>query len=100
MSAGSTHPLPRRPGPRFWPATRLGKFAVALAIANLVLVPSWRLMGPLGGLPEFAAGVAGGILALVAVTRRHERSISVVLAIVPLVLVALFVLAELLIGHS
>lgn len=99
-SAGSTGRLPRAPRRGFWPATRLGKCAVALAVAHVLLVPSWRLMGPLGAFPGLAAGAAGGGVALVAIIRRRERATSVFLAIVPLVLVALFVLAELLIGHS
>ena len=99
-SARPTHGLPSRPRRRFWPTTRLGTWAVGLAIANVLLVPSWRLMGPLGGLPGLVAGAAGGVLALVAIVRRRETSISVFVSVFPLALVALFVLAELLIGHS
>lgn len=99
-TARSTHRLPRRHRRPFWPTTRLGTWAVALAIANVLLVPSWRLLGPLGAFPGLAAGAIGGVVALVAIGRRRERATSVVLAVVPLVLVVLFVLAELLVGHS
>ena len=99
-TAGSTHGLPARHRRPFWPTTRLGKWAVALAIGNVVLMPSWRLLGPLGAFPGLAAGAIGGVLALVAISRRREHATSVMLAAVPLVLVTLFVLAELLAGHS
>jgi hypothetical protein len=82
------------------PTTRLGKWAVGLAAANVVLVLGWRLMGPLGAMPGFAFGLAGGIVALVGISRRGERAITVFAAIVPAVLVVLFILVELLIGHD
>lgn len=100
MTAGSTHRVPRRHRRSFWPTTPLGKLAVALAIANVLLVPSWRLLGSLGAFPGLAAGAIGGVVGLVAIIRHRERSTSVMLAVVPLVLVTLFVLAELLVGHS
>ena len=99
-TAGSTHGLPTRHRRPFWPTTRLGRWAVAFAIGNVLLMPSWRLLGSLGGFPGLAAGAIGGVLALVAITHRRERATSVMLAVVPLVLVVLFVLAELLVGHS
>jgi hypothetical protein len=98
-----THPeLPARGERRIavLPATRLGRWAVGLALANVVLVPSWSLLGPLGAFPGFACGLAGGITGLVAIFRRGERALTVYAAVVPLVLVVLFVLAELLIGHD
>ena len=99
-TAGSAQRLRRDRRRPFWATTPLGKWAVALALANVLLTPSWRLLGPLGAFPGLAAGAIGGIVALVAISRRRERAISVVLAVVPLVLVILFVLAELLVGHS
>ena len=99
-TAGSTHGVPAKRRRPFWPTTRLGKWAVALAIGNVVLGPAWRLFGPLGGFPGLVAGAGGGILALVAITRRREHATSVLLAVVPLVLVIFFVLGELLIGHA
>lgn len=82
------------------PTTRLGTWAVGLAAANIVLSFAWRLMGPLGALPGFACGLAGGIVALVAIVGRGERAITVFAATVPALLVVLFVLLELLVGHA
>lgn len=101
MASGTVHQrLPvekRRP---ILPTTRLGRWAVGLGVANVVLVLGWRLMGPLGGFPGFACGLAGGVVALVAIFRRGERAITVFAAIVPLVFVVLFVLLELIVGHD
>jgi hypothetical protein len=88
------------PRGRFRPATAVGRWAFGLAVANVVLMFAWRLMGPLGGFPGLVAGLAGGICALVAIIRYRDRAAAVVLAVVPFVLVVLFVLAELLIGHE
>lgn len=93
-------PVEARRGRAILPTTRMGKWAVGLAVANIVLMFGWRLMGPLGGFPGLAAGFAGGVVALFAITRRGERAVAVFAAIVPLVLVVVFVLAELLVGHD
>lgn len=82
-----------------FPAARLGWWAVGLAVASLVLVLAWSLT-PAGAFPGFVCGLAGGILALLAIFRRGERAISVFAAAVPLVMVVVFVLAELIIGHD
>ena len=82
------------------PTTRLGRWAVGLAVANVVLMFGWRLMGPLGGGPGLAAGLVGGSLALVALFKRGERALTVIAAVLPLVFVLAFVLAELLVGHD
>jgi hypothetical protein len=92
--------VPRRAPHPVLATTRLGRWAVWLGVANVVLVLGWRLMGPLGALPGFAAGLAGGVVGLVAVFRRGERAVAVLVAILPLVFVVVFVLAELLIGHD
>jgi cytochrome c oxidase subunit IV len=100
VTAGTLHrrvPRGRRP---FLPTTPLGKWAAWLAVAYVVLQFAWRLLGPLGAFPSFACGVAGGIVALVAVLRRGERAIAVYAAILPLLFVVVFVAAELLIGHD
>lgn len=91
--------IPKRRFP-ILPTTRLGRWAVRLAVATVVLNFSWRLMGPLGGAPALAAGLVGGSIALIAVLRRGERALTVFAAILPLVLVLAFVLAELLLGHG
>lgn len=82
------------------PTTRLGRWAVGLAAANVVLVLGWRLMGPLGAFPGFVFGLAGGVVALVAILRRGERAIAVFAALVPFLFVVAFVLGELLVGHD
>jgi hypothetical protein len=72
---------------------------VGFAAANVVLVPSWAVL-PGGAALGFACGLVGGALALVALLRRGERALLVFASIAPLVLVVLFVLAELLLGHD
>jgi hypothetical protein len=68
----------------FVPTTGLGRWAVCLAVASFTLVLAWRLIGPVGALPGFACGLAGGVVALLAIFRGGERAISVFAAIVPL----------------
>ncbi len=82
------------------PATQLGRWAVGLAAAAVVLVLAWRVMGPAGAVPGFVCGLAGGVVALVAIFRRGERAITVFAASVPFVFVVVFVLAELIVGHD
>jgi hypothetical protein len=92
------HPKTRRTP--VLPTTELGRWAAWLGVAFLVLQFSWRLMGPAGAFPSFACALAGGVLALVAIFRRGERAITVFVAVVPLVSVVAFVLAELIVGHD
>ena len=96
------HRLPSRKHRRFAiaPTTRLGKWAVGLAVASVVFNFTWRLMGPLGGFPSLTFGLVGGIVGLVAIFRRSERAASVFAALLPFVGVVLFLLAEFLIGHD
>lgn len=84
----------------FAPVTRIGKWAVGLLVAHVLLMFAWRLMGPLGAFPGMLVGLVGGIVALVAIIRFRERAITAFAAVVPLATVVLFVLAELLIGHD
>jgi 4-hydroxybenzoate polyprenyltransferase len=94
--------LPARRRRRFaiLPTTYLGKWALALAAASIVLLMSWTLMGRLGGIPGLVLGLAGGVVALVAIFRRGERAVTVFAALFPFLNVVGFVLAELLIGHD
>ena len=85
---------------RFLPTTRLGTWAVGLAVASIFLQPTWMLLGPVGGFPGLLAGLIGGVVALVAILRRSERAISVFIALVPFVGVIVFVLGEFLVGHD
>jgi hypothetical protein len=81
------------------PTTRLGKWAVALAAGLFVLEPLWMVL-PGGGALGLLSGFAGGVVALVAITRKHERAILVFAALVPFALALAFVLAELFVGHE
>ena len=102
MTSGDVpRPLPgKRRRVALLPTTRLGKWAAGLAAASIVLNLGWRLMGPLGGFPSLVCGLAGGIVALVAILRRGERSIAAYAALVIFLNVVVFVLAELLVGHD
>jgi hypothetical protein len=62
-------------------------------------VLAWMIL-PGGAALGFAAGSAGGIVALDAIFRHRGRALTVFLAVVPLVQVVVFFLAELLIGHD
>jgi hypothetical protein len=66
----------------------------------VALLLGWPLLGRLGGIPALALGLAGGVVALVAILRRGERGLAVLAAFLPFASVALFVLAELLVGHE
>ena len=102
MSNGAVHqPLPAKKGRHIpmLPTTRLGRWAVRLAVGFPVLVLAWSIL-PGGAALGFASGLAGGVVALVAIFRRGERAITVFASVLPLVLVVAFVLAELLVGHD
>lgn len=103
MASGAVHQgQPVKKGRRMTilPTTPLGSWSLRLAVAAVVLVLGWRLMGPLGAAPGFALGLAGGVAALVAVLRRGERAITVFAALLPLAFVIAFLLAELIVGHD
>lgn len=80
------------------PSTRLGWWAVGLAVATIVLYFAWSIL-PGGGLPGQICGLVGGVLALIAVIRQHERSWLVFLSILPMFSVLFFILGEILIPH-
>ena len=96
-----------------WPGTRLGWWSVALAatflvlfiINSTVLMPSivevpWRqALLPFYGIAMLMCGLAAGIVGLIAVIRRHERSLLVWLAILPGLFVLFLVLGEFLVPH-
>lgn len=81
------------------PTTQLGRRAVGLAAAFVVLVPAWKVF-PGGAALGFACGLVGGVVALLAIVRHGERALAVFAAVVPLLLVVGFVAAELLVGHD
>lgn len=80
------------------PHTKLGWWAVWLAVASIVLVLAWSIL-PGGAWLGFLCGLAGGVMALIAVIRQQERSWLVFLSILPMVNVVIFIAAELLIPH-
>jgi multisubunit Na+/H+ antiporter MnhB subunit len=84
----------------FWkrPGTRLGWWAVGLAVAGFVLGFAWSIL-PGGGLLGLLCGLVGGVLALIAVIRQHERSWLVFLSILSLVSALFFLIGEFLIPH-
>ena len=80
------------------PGTRLGWWAVGFAAASIILNFSWSFL-PGGAILGFVCGLVGGVLAIIAVSRKQERSWLVFLSILPLVWVLLFFLGEFLIPH-
>ena len=84
----------------FWqrPSTRLAWWAAGLGAANVVFNFSWSIL-PGGAILGFICGLVGGVLALIAVIRQHERSWLVYLSIVPMFSVLFFLLGEFLIPH-
>jgi hypothetical protein len=99
IATGTVHEEPWTHRVAILPTTRPGWWAVGLALANVVLVLSWTIL-PGGAALGFLAGLAGGVVALVAIVRHRDRALAGFLAIAPPVLVVLFVLAELLISHE
>jgi len=95
------------------PHTRLGRWAVGLGILFVVLflinsfvfMPTssdapWRqVVLPFYGIFMLLCGLAAGIIGLVAVIRRHERSWLVWLTLLPGLLVLFLVLGEFLVPH-
>ena len=81
------------------PTTRLGRWAIIVGLGYFLFMPLWSFL-PGGAVLAFLCGIAGGVVAIVAVARRGERGLLAYAAIVPLVLVVAFILAELLIGHD
>ena len=80
------------------PSTRLGWWAVGLAVASIVLNFAWSIL-PGGAILGFICGLVCGVLALIAVIRQQERSWLVFLSVLPMFSVLFFTLAEFLIPH-
>ena len=83
------------PRSAFAPTTRLGEWAIGLAVVSVGLLLTWTVVGRIGGVAGLGCGLAGGVSAFVAIARRGERSPIVFLALAPFAMVAAFVLAEL-----
>jgi hypothetical protein len=77
-----------------FPTTDLGWWAVGLAVAFFPLVFGAALL-PRSAALAFVSGLGGGLLALVAIVRGRERAVSVFVALVPLAIVAAFLVTEL-----
>jgi len=89
------------------PSTKLGRWSVALLATfaaffiinstvftpSIVEVPRWQAFAAL------SCGLAAGIVGLIAVTRRHERSWLVWLAMLPGLMIVVFALGEFLAPH-
>jgi hypothetical protein len=105
----------------FGPTTRQGRWAVWLALVGFVVflvgtpvigllaaapIPSPLFEVLIGvnvvvlGFGSIGAFVAAGVLALFAILRRHERGVSVFLAVVPLLLLLAFVVLEFAFPHD
>jgi len=96
-----------------WPSTRPGWWSVGLAatfvvlliINFLVFMPAteeapWRqAVLPFYGIFMISCGFAAGVVGLIAVVRRRERSWLVWLTIPPGLFILVFVLGEFLVPH-
>ena len=109
-------PTPDQPSrQRFlgWPSTRLGWWSVGLSVLFSLLmflnnvifmglaedVPWRQTLLPFYGIGMMACGLAAGILAIIALTWRHERSLLVWLPLLSGLFVVLFILGEFLFPH-
>ena len=80
------------------PHSKLSWWAVGLAGASILLMFAWMFLPGGAGL-SFLCGLAGGVVALIAIVRQHERSWMVWLALLPMLNVFVFFLGEFLIPH-
>jgi hypothetical protein len=88
----------RRPRITILPATHLGWWAVGLTAAFFLLVFAATVV-PRGAAFGFVSGLAGGIVALMAIVRERERAVAVFAALVPLAIAVGFVLSQLISGN-
>jgi hypothetical protein len=91
-------PVKNRPRITILPATHLGWWAVGLTAAFFLLVFAATVV-PRGAALGFFSGLAGGIIALMAIIRERERAVTVFAALVPLAIAVAVVLAELISGN-
>jgi hypothetical protein len=95
------------------PGTRLGWWAVGLGVAFVVMwiinsilfmpasveIPWRQLVLPFYGIFMMLCGFAAGIVGLIALIWRHERSWLVWLTLIPGLFVLVFILGEFLVPH-
>jgi hypothetical protein len=86
----------RRPRITILPATHLGWWALGLTAAFFLLVFAATVV-PRGAVLGFVSGLAGGIVALMAIVR--ERAVTVFAALVPHAIAVGFVLSQLISGN-
>jgi hypothetical protein len=96
-----------------WPSTRLGWWAVRLALAFEILMTlnfvifmrlpeevAWRVtILPIYAITMLLCGLAAGIVGLIAMVRQRERSGLVGLTLLPGLFVLVFVLGEFMSPH-
>lgn len=80
----------------WWSARLTAGFAVLLVF---IFAGGWRFLIPMPVFAIMACGLAAGIVGLLAVFCQHERSWLVWLALVPMLLVVAFLIAEFTIPH-
>ena len=100
MSVRAEHPgspVEHRPRTTILPTTKLGRWAVGLAAAFLPLVFAAAVV-PRGAALGFVCGLAGGVVALMAIVRERERAVTVFAALVPIAIAVAFVLVQLITG--
>jgi hypothetical protein len=107
MTTQSSSSFVQRPG------TRLGWWAVGLALAFMLMfilnstvfmglpedVPWRQTVLPFYGIFMLLCGLAAGVVGLIAVMRKHERSWMVWVTILPGALVLFLLLGEFLVPH-
>ena len=101
MSVRAEHsgsPVERRPRIIFLPTTTLGWWGVGLAAAFLPFVFAAAVV-PRGAAVGLICGLAGGVVALMAIIRHQERALTVFVAVGPLVIGVAFLLVELISGN-
>jgi hypothetical protein len=91
-------PVKHRPRITFLPTTPLGWWAIGLATAFLPFVFAAAVV-PRGAAIGLVCGLAGGVTAMTAMIRNRELALTVFIALVPLVIAVVFLLAELISGN-
>jgi len=110
MTTMSSSSLWQRPTKRLgWCAVSLAAaFVVMFIINSTVFMPAFQdapnawwgpALLPFYGIFMMLCGLAGGVVGLIAVIRKHERSWLVWLTILPGAFVLMFILGEFLVPH-
>lgn len=111
--AAIVHLRQRHLRPTVAPVTRLGRWSLGLVLAAVVILMGMRALIPLVAGPDAGPGVpifvfsvaaigclvASGVTAVIAWFRRDERSIPVLLTVLPGLFAAYFVVGEFVFPH-